>query len=106
MAAACLHVIGLSKQQYQSTSQPMLSHLNVGTGVDVSIKELAETIQQVVDYQGEIIWDICMPDGAPRKLMDVSKINELGWQAKITLPEGLVDTYKWFIDNQHKFKAQ
>ena len=106
MAAACLHVIGQAKQQYQSTSQPMLSHLNVGTGVDVTIKELAETIQHIVDYQGEIIWDSSKPDGAPRKLMDVSKINALGWQAKITLPEGLVDTYKWFIENQHIFKAQ
>jgi GDP-L-fucose synthase len=106
MAAACLHVIAMSKDQYQSITEPMLSHLNVGTGVDVTIKELAETIQHVVGYQGEIKWDSSKPDGAPRKLMDVSKINALGWQAKITLQEGLVDTYKWFIDNQHKFKEQ
>ena len=106
MAAACLHVIAMSKDQYQSITEPMLSHLNVGTGVDVTIKELAENIQDIVGYQGEIKWDSSKPDGAPRKLMDVSKINELGWQAKITLQKGLVDTYKWFIDNQNKFKAQ
>jgi GDP-L-fucose synthase len=106
MAAACLHVLDMSKDQYQSITEPMLSHLNVGTGVDVTIKELAETIQHVVGYQGEIQWDSAKPDGAPRKLMDVSKINALGWQAKINLEKGLIDTYRWFIDNQSKFKSK
>ena len=106
MAAACLHVIAMFKDQYQSITEPMLSHLNVGTGVDVTIKELAETIQHVVGYQGEIQWDSAKPDGAPRKLMDVSKINALGWQAKINLEKGLIDTYRWFIDNRSKFKSK
>jgi len=83
----------------------MLSHLNVGTGTDVTIRELAETIQHVVGYQGEIVWDSSKPDGAPRKLMDVSKIKSIGWQPKIALQEGLANTYKWFIGHQNEFKA-
>ena len=85
MAAACLHVLGLSKEHYQSCTEPMLSHLNVGTGTDVTIRELAETIQRVTGYQGDIVWDSSKPDGAPRKLMDVSKIKSLNWQPKIAL---------------------
>ena len=78
MAAACLHVMGLEKASYQSCTQPMLSHLNVGTGEDVTIRELAETIQQVVGFKGEIAWDSTKPDGTPRKLMDVSRLKSLG----------------------------
>ncbi|MDD2800451.1 MAG: GDP-L-fucose synthase [Methylococcales bacterium] len=106
MAAACLHVLGLSKQRYQSNTEPMLSHLNVGTGEDVTINELAETIQKVVGFQGEIIWDSTKPDGTPRKLMNVDKLKSLGWQPRIKLAEGLVSTYRWFSDHQGEFKAQ
>lgn len=106
MAAACLHVMELSKQRYQASTEPMLSHLNVGTGEDVTIRELADTIQQVVDYQGEITWDTSKPDGTPRKLMDASKIKSLGWQPRITLVEGLTNTYRWFLEHQGQFKAQ
>ncbi len=106
MAAACLHVLGLSKEHYQACTEPMLSHLNVGTGTDVIIRELAETIQRVVGFKGDIIWDSSKPDGAPRKLMDVSKIKSLDWQPKIALQEGLANTYRWFIEHQHEFKAQ
>jgi GDP-L-fucose synthase len=106
MAAACLHVMDLSKPAYQACTEPMLSHLNVGTGTDVTIRELAETIQHVVDFTGGIIWDSSKPDGTPRKLMDNSKIKALGWQPKIALQAGLADTYQWFLDHQHEFKAQ
>ena len=106
MAAACLHVMGLSKECYQSSTEPMLSHLNVGTGEDVTIRELAETVRQVVGYQGEITWDSNKPDGTPRKLMDVSKLKSLGWQPQITLCEGLISTYRWFNEHQGGFKAQ
>jgi len=106
MAAACLHVMGLSIQQYQSCTEPMLSHLNVGTGEDVTIRELAETIQKVVGYSGEIIWDTTKPDGTPRKLMDVSKLKSLGWQPQRALPEGLASTYRWFVEHQGEFKTQ
>lgn len=73
--------------------------INVGTGEDISIQELANTIKQVVGYQGQIVWDTTKPDGTPRKLMDVSKINSLGWQAKTALTEGIQQTYKWYLDN-------
>ena len=106
MAAACLHVMGLSQEHYQSCTEPMLSHLNVGTGVDVSIAELAETIRQVVGFQGKITWDSSKPDGTPRKLMDTGKLNALGWQPKIALSEGLGLTYRWFVEHQGEFKAQ
>jgi GDP-L-fucose synthase len=106
MAAACLHVMDLSKEFYQASTEPMLSHLNVGTGEDVTICELAETIQQVVGFQGEIIWDSDKPDGSPRKLMDVSKLKSMGWKPQIGLVAGLTSTYHWFIEHQSEFKAQ
>lgn len=106
MAAACVHVMGLTTECYQASTEPMLSHLNVGTGEDVTIRELAETIQHVVGYQGEIIWDSSKPDGSPRKLMDVSKLKSLGWQPRIALTDGLASTYRWFIEHQGEFKAQ
>ena len=106
MAAARSHIINLTKEQYQRNTAPMLSHLNVGTGIDVTIKELAETIQEVVGFKGNIVWDSTKPDGTPRKLMNVDKIKALGWQAKINLRDGLSDTYQWFLDNQDAFRAQ
>tara|TARA_R110000868_G_scaffold20682_3_gene87183 strand:- start:5437 stop:6393 length:957 start_codon:yes stop_codon:yes gene_type:complete len=77
---------------------------NVGTGTDVTIKELAETIQKTVGHTGEIIWDSSKPDGTPRKLMDSAKMNALGWQAKYSLQEGIDDTYQWFLNHQNDFK--
>jgi len=77
---------------------------NVGTGIDLTIKELAELIQKTVGHQGKIIWDSSKPDGTPRKLMDVSKMTQAGWQAKIGLEEGIKDTYQWFLENQDSFK--
>ncbi|MDD5581099.1 MAG: GDP-L-fucose synthase [Methylobacter sp.] len=105
MAAACLHVMGLSKEHYQACTEPMLSHLNVGTGEDVTISELAETLQRVTGYQGEITWDNSKPDGTPRKLMDVSKLKFLGWQPQISLKEGLAGTYQWFVEHQKEFRG-
>ncbi len=106
MAAASIHIMNLSKEQYQSITAPMLSHLNVGSGIDITIKELAETIQEVVGFEGNILWDSTKPDGTPRKLMNVDKIKALGWQARISLRDGLNDTYQWFFTNQNEFKAQ
>jgi len=106
MAAASIHIMNLSKEQYQSITAPMLSHLNVGSGIDITIKELAETIQEVVGFEGNILWDSNKPDGTPRKLMNVNKIKALGWQARISLRDGLNDTYQWFFTNQNEFKAQ
>lgn len=77
---------------------------NVGTGIDLKIKELAEIIQKVVGHQGEIVWDQSKPDGTPRKLMDVSKMHALGWQHKVALEEGIGTTYAWFLENQQNYK--
>ena len=77
---------------------------NVGTGEDLTIKELAETIQKIIGHQGEIIWDASKPDGTPRKLMDISKMHELGWKHQINLEEGIQQTYNWFLTNIENFK--
>ncbi|WP_159634791.1 GDP-L-fucose synthase family protein [Sphingobacterium composti Ten et al. 2007 non Yoo et al. 2007] len=77
---------------------------NVGTGSDLSIKELAEIIQKIVGHKGEVIWDATKPDGTPRKLMDVSKMHELGWKHQVDLEEGIARTYAWFLENQAYFK--
>ncbi|HSD06048.1 GDP-L-fucose synthase [Flavobacterium sp.] len=77
---------------------------NVGTGEDLTIKELAEAIQKITGHEGQIIWDSTKPDGTPRKLMDVSKMHELGWKHKIELHEGIQKTYNWFLENEGKYK--
>jgi GDP-L-fucose synthase len=77
---------------------------NVGTGEDLTIKQLAETIQKITGHQGEIIWDSTKPDGTPRKLMDISKMHELGWKHQVQLEEGIEKTYSWFIENEGKYK--
>ena len=106
MAAACIQVMGFSNEHYRSCTEPMLSHLNVGTGEDVTVRELAETIQKVVGFQGQISWDSSKPDGTPRKLMDISKLKSLGWRPSVNLEEGLQRTYQWFIQHQGQFKDQ
>lgn len=97
MAAASVHVMNLPLATYQQHTQPMLSHINVGTGVDCTIRELAETIAKVTGFKGRLVWDSSKPDGTPRKLMDVSRLQSLGWQARIGLEEGLHDAYRWFL---------
>ncbi|XP_009803987.1 putative GDP-L-fucose synthase 2 [Nicotiana tabacum] len=79
-----------------------LEHVNVGSGSEVTIKELAELVKEVVGFKGELIWDSSKPDGTPRKLMDTSKLVGLGWTPKISLRDGLVDTYKWYLENYGK----
>jgi GDP-L-fucose synthase len=97
MAAASIHVMNLDSDLYKQHTQPMLSHINVGYGSDVSIAELAVVIGQTVGYKGRITYDSSKPDGPPRKLMDSSRLNALGWQAHITLKEGLISAYKDFL---------
>lgn len=105
MAAASIFVMELNSTAYEANTQPMLSHINVGTGVDCSIKELTETVAKVVGYSGKIVWDSTKPDGAPRKLMNVSRLAGLGWRATIELEQGLTNAYQWFLSNQDKFRA-
>ena len=97
MAAASIHVMNLDSDLYQQHTQPMLSHVNVGYGSDVSIAKLAVLIGKTVGYKGRITYDSSKPDGTPRKLMDSSRLNALGWQAQITLKEGLVSAYQDFL---------
>ncbi|SFG92108.1 GDP-L-fucose synthase [Neptunomonas qingdaonensis] len=105
MAAASIYVMNVDQSIYQNNTEPMLSHLNVGTGVDCTIREMALTMAAVVGYQGNVAFDATKPDGAPRKLMDVSKLKSLGWTYNIDLKEGLEATYQWFLQHQDDFRA-
>lgn len=105
MASASIYVMELDQALWQEKTQPMLSHINVGTGVDCSIRELAETIAKVVGYQGEVFFDSTKPDGTPRKLLDVSRLEDLGWKYQIKLESGLSRTYEWFLKNQQSFRS-
>jgi len=96
MAAACIHVMNLDNKHYQQYTKPMLSHINVGSGKELTIKQLAEAIAKVTNYQGIIEFDTTKPDGSPRKLVDSSILNNLGWQAKISLEKGLELAYSDF----------
>ncbi len=104
MAAASIHVMNLDNATYQANTQEMLSHINVGTGVDCTIRELVETVAKVVGFNGEIKFDTTKPDGTPRKLMDVSRLKSLGWEYSISLEDGLRSTYEWFLANQDNFR--
>lgn len=104
MAAASIHVMELDKATYAANTEVMLSHINVGTGVDCTIRELVETVAKVTGFTGKIVFDASKPDGAPRKLMNVDRLAALGWQYTYTLEAGLKDTYQWFLDNQDSFR--
>ena len=97
MAEASVHVMGLDKPTYDANTEPMLSHINVGTGTDVTIAELAALIAKVVGFRGRIEYDPSKPDGTPRKLMDVSRMRALGWQPRVGLEEGLAAAYRDFV---------
>jgi len=100
-----LHVDDMAAAVVFALENQLDEHLyNVGTGTDLTIKELAELIQKTVGHQGEIIWDSSKPDGTPRKLMDVSKMKNIGWSATISLEEGIKATYQWFLENENSFK--
>ena len=106
MAAASLFVLDLDAETYQRETEAMLSHINVGSGTDVTIRELAETVARATGYQGRLSFDTSKPDGTPRKLMDVSRLARLGWQAGITLEDGIAETYQWFLDNQGDLRSK
>lgn len=104
MASASIYVMNLPTEIYAKNTSPMLSHINVGTGVDCTIRELAETIASVIGYKGQIVFDAEKPDGTPRKLMDVERLRRMGWRWSTSLRDGLVLTYDWFLKNQHSFR--
>ena len=100
MAVASIFVLELDEETYQSNTKPMLSHINVGTGIDVTIREMAETMKQVVGFKGELVFDTAKPDGAPRKLIDVSRLKNMGWNYVVDLTEGLNKTYMWYKNDK------
>ncbi|WP_282069435.1 GDP-L-fucose synthase family protein [Olleya namhaensis] len=100
-----LYVDDLAQAVLFAMQNPLADHLyNVGTGTDVTIKQLAETIQKTIGHTGQIIWDSTKPDGTPRKLMDVSKLKQAGWQYTINLEDGIKNTYQWFLENTNTYK--
>lgn len=105
MAAASLFVLELDQPTYQANTEQMLSHINVGTGTDVTIRELAETVAKVTGFNGKIVFDTSKPDGTPRKLLDVSRLTKLGWQASIDLEKGLRNAYEWFLNHQSDYRT-
>ena len=105
MAEASVHVMGLSAEVYANITSPMLSHINVGTGVDCTIRTMAETIASVVGYTGKISFDSTKPDGTQRKLMDVNRLKDLGWEYRYTLDEGLKLTYAWYLQHLDSFRS-
>jgi GDP-L-fucose synthase len=105
MAAACVHLLELAPEVYWSEVSERCSHVNVGTGSDISIAELAELIASVVGFGGSIEFDASMPDGTPRKLLDVGRLRKLGWEASISLPHGVRLTYDWMAAHWQEITA-
>ena len=105
MAAASLFVLNLSKDTNDENTEPMLSHINVGTGIDVSILELAQLVAKTTGYSGKISTDPTKPDGTMRKLMDVGRLDKMGWRARIELEQGLADTYEWYLANMQSART-
>jgi GDP-L-fucose synthase len=101
MAQASLFVLELDKETYKTNTQPILSHINVGTGKDVTIREIAKTIKRVVGYKGKLTFDTAKPDGAPRKLIDVTRLSKMGWSYNVDLNNGLKKTYKWYLEQRN-----
>ncbi len=99
MAEASLFVLGIDKEIYDENTLPMISHINVGSGKDITIKELAEIMKEVVGFEGKISFDNTKPDGSPRKLIDVSRLSKMGWKNSTSLREGLELTYNWYKKN-------
>jgi GDP-L-fucose synthase len=105
LAAASIYVMRLPADTYGTQTDVMLSHINVGTGMDCTIRELAETIAEVTGFEGTLVFDHSKPDGTPRKLLDTSKLTTLGWVPQISLRDGLQSAYNWFVANQGKFRG-
>lgn len=97
LAEACLHLLDLDRAAYAENVDPMVSHVNIGTGQDIAIRDLAEMVAGIVGYGGRIVFDASKPDGAPRKLLDVSRLRRMGWTARIPLERGIRETYRWFL---------
>lgn len=105
MASACIRVMTLSQKEYQAVTTPFLSHINIGSGKDISIRELAGIMKEVVGYKGRIQFDESKPDGPARKLLDISILENLDWIPEIGLKQGLAITYQWLLKNIETFRS-
>ncbi len=106
MASACLHILNLDSKIYQDNTQDMISHINIGTGCDLSIHDLAFLLKKITGFDGKINFDQSKPNGTPRKLLNVDRLRNMGWTSSISLENGLVNTYEWFVKNQNAFKSE
>ena len=104
MADATVFIMNIDKKILDKETSPMVSHVNVGTGVDVSIKNVSKIIKEVVGFRGKVVFDTKMPDGTKRKLLDISKIESFGWKPVINLKDGLRQTYNWFLENSEELR--
>lgn len=100
----CGESINLHRTNAKDIYEQGITHLNIGTGEDLSIAELADLIKKIIGFEGEIVYDTTKPDGTSRKLLDVSRIHALGWKHKTSLEKGIKKTYNWYLENEHKFK--
>ncbi|MDC0948296.1 GDP-L-fucose synthase [Gammaproteobacteria bacterium] len=104
MAAACVHVMGLERETIDINTEPQMSHINVGTGEDISIRELAQRIAVVTGFKGELLWDSSKPDGTPRKQLDVGLLHRLGWRHRIAIDDGLESVYRWMLEHHQDLR--
>lgn len=104
LALASVFIAGLERVEYENLTGPIQSHLNVGCGYDVSVKQLAQLVAKVTGFNGEILFDSSKPDGTKRKVLNVSKLNKVGWKPKISLEDGLTHTYQWFVDHSEHLR--
>ncbi len=105
MARASVFVMEMDDDDYAANTRPDLSHINVGTGEDCTIRQLAEALARVIGYEGALEFDATKPDGTPRKLMDVSRLKAMGWRPEIGLEDGLRQTYRWFLENHATLRS-
>ncbi|MEJ2700090.1 MAG: NAD-dependent epimerase/dehydratase family protein, partial [Desulfuromonadales bacterium] len=107
MADACVHLMVLDEPKLKAhlLSYPRPCFVNLGTGIDVTIRDLAETVREVTGYSGNLIFDPTKPNGTPRKLQDVSRMKSLGWEAKVPLREGIDKTYRWFLEHKETVRV-
>jgi len=106
MATASLFVLELDEKTYQANTQPMLSHINLGTGKDVTIREMAEIMKEVVGFEGKLTFDITKPDGALRKLINISRLSNMGWKYSVDLKDGLEKTYEWYLSQSRLLREK
>jgi GDP-L-fucose synthase len=99
LADACVHLLGMSREKYWSVAEPRCSHINAGTGKDISIRELAELVCEIAEFKGKLEFNAAKPDGTPRKLLDVGRMERLGWRPSISLRVGIASTYAWMVDH-------